>query len=107
MRRAARTTKADADVEFKKLGRIELWARRPTQANHQIIRAFMDLEQSGEVYLSVLKEYCERELGMSGFDGKYASMKTDAGNSYGKVFFDDCDTVRMWPIVRREVERYF
>ena len=106
-RSVSRSTKADADVEFKKLGRVELWARRPQQANHQIIRAFMDLEQSGEVYLSVLKEYCQGELGMSGFDGKYASMKTDVGNSYGKVFFDDGDTVKMWPIVRREVECYF
>lgn len=93
--------------QFTKLGRIELWAGRPNQANHQIIRAFLALEQDGEVYLSVLREYCERERGISGFNGKYASMKTDAGNSYGKVFFDDGDVVRMWPAVRREVDRFF
>lgn len=107
-RTTARRARADSgDGEFPKLGRIELWASRPSQANHQIIRAFLALEDDGQVFLSVLREYCERELGIAGFDGKYASMKTDAGNSYGKVFFDDGDVVRMWPAVRREVDRHF
>ena len=105
--RGRRKAQPNGDGEFKKLGRIELWAGRPQQDNHQMIRAFLDLEQTGEVYLSVLREYCERELGMSGFDGKYASLKTDSGNSYGKVFFDDGDIVKMWPIVKAEVDRYF
>jgi hypothetical protein len=105
--RERRKNRPSGNGEFKKLGRIELWAGRPQQDNHQMIRAFLGLEQAGEVYLSVLREYCERELGMTGFDGKYASLKTDAGNSYGKVFFDDGDVVKMWPIVREEVDRYF
>lgn len=93
--------------EFPKLGRIEMWAARPMQDNYRIIRAFLALEKSGDVYLSVLREYCERELGMVRFSGKYASLKSDAGNSYGRVFFDDGDIVRMWPEVRAEVDRYF
>lgn len=96
-----------SDGEFRKLGRIALWASRPAQANHQIIKAFLALEESGEVYLPVFREYCGRELAIAGFDSKYASMKTDAGNSYGKVFFDDGDVVKMWPVVRREVDRHF
>lgn len=106
-RAKAADRQASDNGEFPKLGRVELWAGRPLQDNHRIIRAFLDLEQSGDVYLTVFREYCERELGMSGFAGKYASLKTDAGNSYGRVFFDDGDVVRMWPIVRAEVDRYF
>ena len=105
--RSKRAVAAGDDGEFRKLARIERWARRPEQANHRIVRAFLELEQAGEVYLSVLREYCERECGVSQFDSKYSGMKTDAGNSYGKVFFDDGDCVRMWPIARREVDRYF
>jgi len=93
--------------EFRKIGRIKLWASRPNQINHQIIRAFMQFEQGGVVKRSLLKDYCTQKLGISGFDGAYASMKTDAGNAHGKVFFDDGDVVRMWPRVRVEVDKYF
>lgn len=105
--RGRRKAQPRSDGEFQKLARIELWAGKPQQDNHRIIRAFLDLAQTGEVYISVLREYCERELGMTGFDGKYASLKTDAGNSYGKVFLDDGDVVSMWPVVKAEVDRYF
>ena len=80
--------------EFRKLGRIQLWASQTHQTNHRMIRAFLLLEQDGKVALSALKEYCTRELNMANFDGNYASMKTDAGNSHGRVFFDDGTTVK-------------
>ena len=67
----------------------------------------MQFEQGGVVKRSLLKDYCTQKLGISGFDGAYASMKTDAGNAHGKVFFDDGDVVRMWPRVRVEVDKYF
>jgi len=65
------------------------------------------LEQDGEVARSALKEYCTRELNMANFDGNYTSMKTDAGNSQGRVFFDDGTTVKMWPSAREEVALHF
>jgi len=57
--------------------------------------------------LSNFKIYCEETLKISGFAGKYASMKTDAGNSYGKVFFDNGRIVQMWPEIKLEVVAYF
>jgi len=92
---------------FRKLGRIQLWVSRPHQTNHRMIRAFLLLEQDGEVARSALKEYCTRELNMANFDGNYTSMKTDAGNSHGRVFFDDGTTVKMWPSAREEVALHF
>jgi len=82
-------------ADFDKLGRIKLWAIRPQQVNHRIVSAFLSLEREGGVPLSVLKEHCTSRLQVKNFDAHYASMKTDAGNSHGKVFFDDGVTVRM------------
>ena len=95
--------------DFRKLNRIGLWANRPNQDCSRILRAFLTLEEKegeGNVEVSKLRDYCT-EQEVSGFDGKYASMKTNAGNSYGKVFFDDGSIVGMWPEVRREVGTYF
>jgi len=92
---------------FHKLGKIQLWASRPHQINHRMIRAFLLLEQDGEVALSALREYCTRKLNIADFDGNYASMKTDASNAHGKVFFDNGTTVKMWPPAREEVDLHF
>jgi len=93
--------------DFKKLHRIELWAHRPTQVNHKIIRAFLDLEKNGDVHLPELREHCKREHDIVKFDDNYAGMKTDEGHSHGKVFYDDGDVVKMFSIVRRKVDQHF
>lgn len=94
--------------KFQKLGRIELWANRPHQACSQILRAFLQLEMQGRpVTLSALRSYCTDNLKVGGFDANYASMKTDAGNSYGKVFFDVGEVVDIWPEVRQETYLHF
>jgi hypothetical protein len=98
--------------EFKKIHRIELWARRPEQANHKIVAAYLHLEKAGEVRLEDLKALCSDgadfpQFYVELFDGNYASMKTDAGNSHGKVFFEEDGVVKMWKRVREEVGKYF
>ena len=95
------------DSDFQKLSRIKLWSRRPQQANHKIVRSFLQLERNGEVEYSHLKRYCTETLRISGFDGHYASMKTDAGNAHGKVFFNEGSRVKMWDRVRTEVILHF
>lgn len=96
-----------ADGEFKKLDRIAYFAERPKQANHRIIKAFLSLEKLGEVELRAFKQICEDQFHITDFHGKYASMKTDAGNSYGKFFYDDGTIVRLWPEVRAEIVAHF
>lgn len=92
---------------FRKLGRIRLWAHRPQQANYRIIRAFLDLETEQNVTVESLRNYCSREYGVENFDQHFASMKTDAGNSHGKVFFEHNGLVNLWDTVRIEVEEHF
>lgn len=95
------------DDDFLKLRRIELWAGRPHQINHQIIRAFLQLERGGEVEFSKLNAYCTEELKMRNFDANFASMKTDAGNAHGKVFRQDDMRVTIWAPARKEVDFHF
>jgi hypothetical protein len=34
-------------------------------------------------------------------------MKTDSGNSHGKVFYDQNGIVSIWPQVREEIKKHF
>jgi len=104
---AIKTPSNDHDRDFSKLSRIQLWADRPHQTNHHVIRAFLALERNGQVEHAHLRQYCIERLGIRNFDAHYASMKTDAGNGHGKVFFDEGSKVKMWDRARREVERFF
>ena len=98
---------ASIDGDFPKLSRIQLWSRKPQQINHKIVRAFLQLQRNGEVEYSNLRRHCTETLHVSGFDGHYASMKTDAGNAHGKVFFNEGSKVKMWDRVRKEVDLHF
>jgi len=84
-----------------------LWANKPHQNNHRIIRAFIRLEQHGAVRLEELKNLCETEYGVNNFARNYASMKTNAGNSHGNVFYDEDGRVLVWPRVHEEIKKYF
>lgn len=98
-------------VEFRKLHRIELWANRPHQTNHKIIKAYLQLEKGGAVRLDDLKRFCSNksisEYYVEKFDGHYASMKTDSGKSHGKVFCDTKGLVSIYPRVREEIKIHF
>lgn len=93
--------------EFSKLSRIKLWANRPHQINSKIIRAYLKLENDGEVSLSKLRKYCIDKYAVSEFDSHFASMKTDKGNSHGAVFYENGQSVKIWDRVRDEINIYF
>jgi hypothetical protein len=105
--RSGRRGTPNDDGKFSKLHRVRTWAELLNQDNHRIIRAFLALEVSGDVTRDGLRDYCASKLGMAKFDAKFPQLKTDAGNSYGKVFYEEGGVVRMWPVVRKEVKRWF
>lgn len=105
LRRPMNPTSIDSD--FPKLSRIKRWAVHPHRINHKIVRAFLDLERNGEVERSNLRRYCTDILLVSDFDVNFASMKTDAAHSHGKVFFEEGSKVKMWNRVRKEVDAHF
>jgi hypothetical protein len=96
---------------FPKLYKIELWAKKPAaQFNHKIIKAYLHLEQPGPIFLHNLRDLCVQTGSpyyVQSFDGNYNAMKTDAGNSHGKVFLDNRVTVSIYPRVREEIEKWF
>jgi hypothetical protein len=106
-----RKTVIAGSKDFAKLNRIKDWAQKPHQINHKIIKAFLVLEKSGMVQRADLKAFCSKESGsrcyVKYFDNNYASMKTDSGNSHGKIFYEKEGYVHMYPEVRKEVERHF
>ena len=89
------------DYYGKAIQRIPVWALKPNQYNHKIIRAFFEAEDAdGEVHLSTMEKLCsdkERsELYVPTFRNNYAQMKIDGPKSHGKVFEDDGDRVWIW-----------
>lgn len=93
--------------EFAKLSRIKLWAQRPHQANHKFICAYLTLEELGDIDYQSFRNKCVDDYQIKGFDGHFASLKTDSGNSHGAVFYEEKGHVMMWPRVRDEVRLYF
>jgi len=97
---------------FYKLDRVKDWAKNPDQINHRIIRAYLKLEQINNVTKEKLREVCSLPVNEPGlyvekFSQNFNSMKTDAGNSHGKVFFEENDQVFMYPQVLAEVKKDF
>ncbi|MHC1731982.1 MAG: hypothetical protein AB9888_08155 [Bacteroidales bacterium] len=91
------------DNNFAKANRkIPLWAQKPTQNNHKIIKAFFEIEEEkGFVTIEELTKRCSDPTEfpntfVSDFRGNFAQMKTDASNSHGKVFVVNGDKVEMW-----------
>lgn len=95
----------------KALQRIPLWASRPNQYNHKIIRAyFLAEERTGQASLSAMEGLCSNPEDptcyVPTFRSNYASMKLDSGNAHGKVFEDDGDRVWLWEEVRDTLLAY-
>lgn len=85
--------------------KIPKWAYSKNQNNHKIIKAFFQLErEEGIVYVDDLKKRCSNknqypDTFCTDFAGNFASMKSDASNSHGKVFIVENDKVNIWNVI--------
>lgn len=92
--------------------KIPKWATAPSQNNHKIIRAYLQLfEEHGRVTRPELERRCQSpkehpDVYVPDFYGNFASMKTDKGNSHGKVFTDDGYNIGIWEVVEATIEQY-
>lgn len=104
---------ADEKRDFygKALQRIPMWALKPNQYNHKIIKAyFMSIDIAGEATLIMMERLCsdkERpDLYVPTFRNNYSQMKLDGPKSHGKVFEDDGERVWIWDEVEETLMQY-
>ena len=91
--------------------RIPKWAKKPTQINHKIIRAYFQLAEKGVVTYNMLADYCgeknNSDVYVSTFASNFAQMKFDGEKSHGKVFeVDDYGVVTIWEPVEECLEKH-
>lgn len=99
------------DFYGKAINRIPVWALKPTQYNHKIIRAFFEAQDiAGEATISMMERLCSDkehpELFVPTFKNNYSQMKLDGPKSHGKVFEDDGERVWIWSEVETVLLQY-
>lgn len=103
---------AHSYTEMKAINKIPKWAVSPEQNNYRIIRAYFQLlSESGRVNRPALEARCQNEADhpdvyVRDFRGNFASLKTDKGNSHGKVFEDDGYNIKIWIKISDTLEAY-
>jgi len=91
--------------------RIPIWALKPDQYNHKIIRAyFTAVDVAGEATITLMEQLCNDknnpELYVPTFKNNYSQMKIDSSKSHGKVFEDNRDKVWIWSEVENTLMKY-
>ena len=99
------------DYFRKAINRIPIWALKPKQYNHKIIRAYFEaMDIAGEVTISMMERLCSDEehpqLYVPTFKNNYFQMKFDGPKSHGKVFEDDGKNVWIWSEVETVLLQY-
>lgn len=97
---------------FSKLHKIQNWANHPNNCNHRIIKAYLEIDGKQDVKKDDLIDLCSDpvsnpEIFVEKFRQNFNSMKTDAGNSHGKVFFEDNGYVYVYPQAMAEIKQWF
>lgn len=110
-RTVSKKNEYNKDFTGKAIQRIPVWALKPTQYNHKIIRAYFEAEDiAGDVTLSMMERLCSDkehpELYVPTFRNNYSQMKLDGPKSHGKVFEDDGEKVWIWSEVENVLMQY-
>lgn len=91
------------DSNYRKaIHRIPKWAKKTTQFNHKIIRAYFQLAEKGDVTYDQLARHCTNneshpDVYVPTFSSNFAQMKFDGEKSHGKVFdVDSNGYVTIW-----------
>ena len=97
---------------FVKLDKIQRWAIQPKHCCHRLVKAYINLQKTKDVTKSDLYEICSNstifpDLYVDNFSQHFNLMKTDAGNSHGKVFLEDNGFVYIYPQAMNVIENYF
>ncbi|KPZ57957.1 hypothetical protein [Pseudoalteromonas sp. P1-25] len=95
---------------FNKMNRIKIWSQKPWQKNYQLIKGFLDLKSTNNtVYFDQLITHCSNVYGETEgiWKNNFNSMKTDYGNSHGKVFYIINNEVNIYDEVKSEIEKYY
>lgn len=99
------------DFYGKALNRIPVWALKPKQYNHKIIKAyFTSVNIAGKATITMMERLCGNkdcpELYVPTFKNNYSQMKLDGPKSHGKVFEDDGNEVWIWSEVKCMLMQY-
>lgn len=99
------------DYYGKAIQRIPVWALKPNQYNHKIIRAyFKAVATTDRATIYMMERLCSdsnnSELYVPTFKNNYSQMKLDGPKSHGKVFEDDGETVTIWHEVEDTLMKY-
>ena len=109
--KATKQTDTNKDFYGKALQRIPMWALKPNQYNHKIIKAyFMSIDIAEHATLMMMERLCSNkdrpDLYVPTFRNNYTQMKLDGPKSHGKVFEDDGDRVWIWDEVEETLMQY-
>ena len=99
-------TSDDERAEIAKVERrLRLWAKRPTQINTQILRAFLQARRDGAIPVTE-KAIRERTPVSNSFESNFAQMKIIAPKNHGKVFDQRGSEVKIWEPVQDFVREF-
>ena len=101
------TLTKDERAEVKKVARrLPVWAKRPTQINAKILTAYLRLEQTTGVPVTVAA--LKKKLpDIPTFDSNFVQMCVIAERNHAKVFEKKGDEVFIWPPVEDLVRELF
>lgn len=105
------------DYFYKKaLNKIPMWAQKPYQDNHKIIRAYFkayhrfDEPPTKNMMQEICSNYEDQSCYVNNFQATYSSLKADGPNTNGKLFIDDGTYVQIWEEIEDvllKYEKYF